>query len=291
MTFFYRHKPWYAGQFVRMVKPKFKVTEGVSLFFNVILNKLSAPLLNVLVRNVDDTFVKSVIRLPVSSAGLPNFAFMEKFVAELKAQRVAELKAYLTAAGLNDTTLTLEEEEALQHLQNGQIEFADFNLKELFGKAARGKRLKSDDRITGSIPFITAGESNEGFSDYIGNDVRIFPKNTVTIDMFGSAKYRNYEYGADDHVAIVFTQDLPRHCAIFVASATHKATYTGQYNYGNNFYASDADVTSIKLPINLQGEPDYGLMRTIISAVEKLVICDVVAFADKKIDATKQIIS
>ena len=109
--------------------------------------------------------------------------------------------------------------------------------------------------------------------------------------MFGSAKYRNYEYGADDHVAIVFTQDLPRHCAIFVASATHKATYTGQYNYGNNFYASDADVTSIKLPINLQGEPDYGLMRTIISAVEKLVICDVVAFADKKIDATKQIIS
>ena len=28
--------------------------------------------------------------------------------------------------------------------------------------------------------------------------------------MFGSAKYRNYEYGADDHVAIVHTEQLPK---------------------------------------------------------------------------------
>ena len=30
------------------------------------------------------------------------------------------------------------------------------------------------------------------FLAYISNDVEIFEKNTTTIDMFGSAKYRNY---------------------------------------------------------------------------------------------------
>ena len=66
---------------------------------------------------------------------------------------------------------------------------------ELFGKSTRGKRLKSADRIEGTLPFVTAGEADEGVSAFIGNDVEVFSKNTITIDMFGSAKYRNYDYG------------------------------------------------------------------------------------------------
>lgn len=70
-----------------------------------------------------------------------------------------------------------------------------FNVEKLFGKSTRGKRLKSDDRIPGDLPFVTAGESNEGVSAFIGNNVTVFSGNTTTIDMFGSAKYRNYKYG------------------------------------------------------------------------------------------------
>ena len=58
------------------------------------------------------------------------------------------------------------------------------------------------------MPFITAGESLAGVSDYISNDVQVFNENTITIDMFGSAKYRNFKYGADDHVAVVETSNL-----------------------------------------------------------------------------------
>lgn len=58
---------------------------------------------------------------------------------------------------------------------------------ELFGKSTRGKRLKSADRIEGTLPFVTAGEADEGVSAFIGNDVEVFSKNTITIDMFGSA--------------------------------------------------------------------------------------------------------
>ena len=98
--------------------------------------------------------------------------------------------------------------EIAKSLGGGDYQFVSglnwkrFNLEKLFGKATRGKRLKSNDRIMGNLPFVTAGETDEGVSAFIGNNVNIFPENTTTIDMFGSAKYRNYKYGGDDHVAV-----------------------------------------------------------------------------------------
>ena len=69
---------------------------------------------------------------------------------------------------------------------------------------------------------------NEGISAYISNDVQIFSENTTTIDMFGSAKYRNYKYGADDHIAVVHTEIVPMKAAVFITSAIHKAAHTGK---------------------------------------------------------------
>ncbi|HHH0944535.1 TPA: restriction endonuclease subunit S, partial [Yersinia enterocolitica] len=142
-----------------------------------------------------------------------------------------------------------------------------FNVEKLFGKSTRGKRLKSDDRIPGDLPFVTAGESNEGVSAFIGNDVTIFSENTTTIDMFGSAKYRNYKYGADDHVAVVHTEKLSRHTAIFITSAIHKSSCTGIFDYGRNFYAKDADRLNIYLP-SKNNNPDYEFMENYIAELE-----------------------
>lgn len=49
-------------------------------------------------------------------------------------------------------------------------------LKNYLVNQQRGKRLKSADRIDGNLPFVTAGETNEGISAFIGNDVDIFIK-------------------------------------------------------------------------------------------------------------------
>lgn len=117
----------------------------------------------------------------------------------------------------------------MQALQGfASLAWKTYNLKELFGKSTRGKRLKGDDRIPGVLPFVTAGEASEGISAYISNDVEIFEKNTTTIDMFGSAKYRNYRYGADDHIAVVHTEFVPMKASIFLTSAIHKASHTGK---------------------------------------------------------------
>ena len=224
------------------------------------------------------------IKLPTKD-GKIDFEFMEKFITELEAERIAELEAYLTAAGLKDFILTDEEKFALENL-NSCI-WQKFLLKDLFGESTRGKRLKSDDRIEGNLPFVTAGETDEGISAYIGNEVKIFSKNTITIDMFGSAKYRNYDYGADDHIAVVHTEKIPKFASIFVTAAIHKSSHNGQFHYGRNFYAKDADSLEIYLPTK-DGEIDYEFMEKFITAVQKIIIADVVKYSEEKISAYRQ---
>ncbi len=231
---------------------------------------------------------KTVIFLPIQNDNKIDFVFMESFIAELEAERVAELSAYLTVSGLDNYELSKEEEQAIADYSS--YDWESFNLKSLYGKSTRGKRLKSEDRIPGTLPFVTAGEAEEGVSAFIGNDVEVFEKNTTTIDMFGSAKYRNYSYGGDDHVAIVHTETVPMKAAIFVTSACHKAAHTGKFDYGHNFYAKDADALDIKLPVK-DGQPDYQAMGLLISAVQKLVIKDVVRYTDQKIAGTKELIN
>lgn len=226
------------------------------------------------------------IQLPTKNGEI-DFDFMESFIAELEAQRIAELQAYLTVTGLKDYELTLEEQKAIQYFK--YIEWGKYNLYSLFGKSTRGKRLKGDDRVIGKLPFVTAGEANTGISAFISNKVEIFSSNTTTIDMFGSAKYRNYSYGADDHIAVVHTENLNKFAAIFITSSIHKSSYTGEFHYGRNFYAKDADNLNIMLPTK-NGLIDYHYMEILISAIQKLVIKEVVRYAGQKILATKQVV-
>lgn len=228
------------------------------------------------------------MHLPVTDDGAIDFDFMESFIAELEAERVAELSAYLTVSGLDNYELSSDEENALKNYQS--LKWDTYNLEKLFGKSTRGKRLKGDDRIAGTLPFVTAGEASEGISAYISNKVEVFEKNTTTIDMFGSAKYRNYIYGGDDHIAVVHTENLPKYASIFVTTAIHKSSHNGQFDYGHNFYAKDADALYISLPVNEAGNPDYDKMAIIISAIHKLVIKDVVAYSNHKIKATKAVV-
>jgi len=224
---------------------------------------------------------KTKIQLPTKNKKI-DFDFMESFIAQIEAERIEKLDAYLEVSGLKDYVLTVEEEKVLEDFKNQRFDWGEFNLKKLFGNSTRGRRLKSSDRVEGTLAFVTAGETNEGISAFIGNDVTIFSENTTTIDMFGSAKYRDYKYGGDDHIAIVHTQKLEKFASIFVTSAIHKSSYTGNFHYGRNFYAKDADELNISLPTKNK-KPDYKIMQTLISAVQKMVIKDVVLYTNNKV--------
>lgn len=276
---FFRHYEFSADDNILVLFDNMNLSEKCLRFISVLISNQLNLKYNYGKQFRLGSYNTTKIKLPIIGGKIA-IDFMETFITDLESERISILDTYLKTTGLNDVTLTEEETKALKEYEN--LAFSKFNLEDLFGKSTRGKRLKSLDRIEGNLPFVTAGEADEGVSAFIGNEVTIFNENTVTIDMFGSAKYRNYKYGGDDHIAVVDTSNLDKFSAIFVTSAIHKSTYNGQYNYGRNFYAKDADSTNIILP-SINGKPDYNSMNLIISAIHKLVIKDVVNYVDKKL--------
>ena len=304
-TMFYQEKPYFTGDKIKVLKAKNKKfnKNNAQFFISTMAKAFSTFSWGSSSFNVN-IIENQKLTLPTQN-GKIDFAFMEQFIAELEAERIAELEAYLRVTGLSDYILTEEERAVLEAFRSGKIswggvklldkqqvkdiEWRVFNLEKLFGKSTRGRRLRSQDRISGNLPFVTAGEANEGISDFIGNDVIVFSENTTTIDMFGSAKYRNYKYGGDDHIAVVHTENLPKYAAIYVTTAIHKVSYAGQFSYSRNFYAKDADNLNISLP-SVQGKPMYDYMEVFIRAVQKLVIKDVVQYAERKVAATRAVV-
>lgn len=227
------------------------------------------------------------IFLPVKNGEI-DFDFMERFVAELEAQRVAELEAYLTATGLKDYELTAAEQKALDDFENQRISWKAVTYQSAFDHIKQGRRLKKEDQLPGSIPFVMAGTTNTGVVNYISNPVASFPKNSITIDIFGNAFYRNYAFGAGDDTGVYWnTQaDYTSKQMLFFTSSMEKSI-AGKFSYGKKLRSSQSLDIKMYVP-SVKGGIDLNFMDTLISAIQKLIIKDVVKYSDRKIAATKQ---
>lgn len=299
MDFFYRRKKWYAGQFVRKIIPKFDLTESSILFFSTVLNQQKKVLLSVLVRNVDETFNNLQVQLPLKENALDfsnpcdnikniDFDFMESFIRELEEERIRELNAYLLATGLKDYALSAEEEKALEAFKT--VKWREFEFKQIFNNIKQGRRLKKEDQKEGTIPFVMSGTTNTGVVGYISNPVASFPSNSITVDIFGNTFYRNFDFGAGDDTGVYWNdkENYSKDEMLFFTAAMGKSLF-GKFDYGNKLRSSQSFDIKMQLPTK-NNKPDYATMETFIKAVEKLVIKDVVLYADSKIKATKNVV-
>lgn len=283
MDFFYRDKPWYAGQFVRKITPKIDIKSRSAItFFSTLLNKQKPILLSVLVRNVDEVFNNTIISLPVKNGEI-DFQFMENFVRELE--------AYLALTGLKDYVLSDAENQAIESFNKGEVQWGEFRFDYIFNNIQQGRRLKKQDQIKGNIPFIMAGVTNTGLVNYISNPVASFPKNSITIDIFGNAFYRSYDFGAGDDTGVYWNSEkgYSKEVMLFLTKASEKAL-EGRFSYGKKLRSSQSLMEKMMLPIK-DGAIDYEYMELLISAIQKIVIKDVVQYADQKIEITKELIN
>jgi len=231
----------------------------------------------------------TIINLPTKN-GKIDFDFMESFIAELEAKHIAKIEAFLLATGLKDYILTAEEQQVLDDFEKGKIVFGSFTYKSIFNKIVQGRRLKKDDQISGNIPFVMAGTTNTGVVNYISNPVASFPENSITIDIFGNTFYRNYDFGAGDDTGVYWNNEknYSKKTMLFFATSMEKSI-SGKFDFGKKLRSSQSLNFTMKLPTHNK-QPNYTIMETFISAIQKLVIKDVVLYADRKIAATKTVL-
>lgn len=293
MDFFYRSKPWYAGQFVRKITPKIEISKGSVLFFTSLLNKQKKKLLSALVRNVDETFKAISIKLPITSTGKINFDFMDSFIAKLEAGRVTTVSSYLKANGLNNYELTNEEQTVINNYHN--VEFKGFDLIGVFDVKNTSNILSCDiTENSGETPYLCASEENNSVSSYIKYDEKYLEKGNC-IFIGGKTFVVSYQeknfFSNDSHNLALYLKnhDATKLNQLYLATCVYKSL-CHKYSWGNSVSKAKIKTDKIYLPVK-DNKPDYDTMELLISAVHKLVIKDVVLYADKKMKATKQVLN
>ena len=288
-TMFYQEKPYFTGDKIKILKSKLaRFNKSNAQFFLVSMRRAFSSFSWGSSSYSVNVIKEQKIKIPTKHGEI-DFDFMERFVAELEAQRVAELEAYLTATGLKDYELTAAEQKALDDFENQRISWKTVTYQSAFDHIKQGRRLKKEDQLPGSIPFVMAGTTNTGVVNYISNPVASFPKNSITIDIFGNAFYRSYAFGAGDDTGVYWnTQaDYTSKQMLFFTSSMEKSI-AGKFSYGKKLRSSQSLDIKMYVPV-INGNIDLDFMDTLISAIQKLVIKDVVKYSDRKIEATKQV--
>ena len=241
---------------------------------------------------------KVLFKVPVKN-GVIDFAFMENFIAELEAERIAELEAYLSATGLQDYTLTKEEEKALQGFEG--VEFEEFRIEDVLDWQPQKEidPLKLDnlkDVNQKLYPFYGQATINNGIISYnqLVDEVLNNKEGKSTILIHSNNQNTVYLetpfYLKDGHGAtsVLQSEKLNKLNALYFMSSIKKVILS-KYSYNAKATKIELKNTLISLPSS-QGVPLYAYMEVFIKAVQKLVIKEVVVYADRKIEATREVV-
>ncbi|MCG8882228.1 restriction endonuclease [Tenacibaculum finnmarkense] len=229
----------------------------------------------------------SKIQLPTKN-GKIDFDFMENFINDLETERIAKLDAYLVENGLNDYELSAKEKQVLLDFEKDKIKFREFKIGDLFEiNPTKYYRLKNNEIINknGKTPLVSNSSINNGvmgFSNLEGNN----KGNTISCsDTTLGAETMFYQkndfigYSHIQHLTPKF-EEFNWEIASLIITAS-KVSTSKKYNYGTKFNRVAMNNTKIQLPIKNK-KPDYEIMETLISAIQKTVVKDVVLYVKNK---------
>lgn len=153
----------------------------------------------------------------------------------------------------------------------------------------------TDDYI---LPCLTSSFQNQGLNYYAPKSGATILSNVISIPS-NSDVYRAYYQTKDftvlsDAYAIRWKAkeiELSPNQYLFMVMCINKVTDLPIYSYKNKLGGWNVVKNkNIRLP-EKDGKIDFALMETFISAIKKLTIKEVVLYSDRKIAATKEVVS
>ncbi len=316
-TVFYQKQPYFTGNKVKILKPKFafkspKILHFISAILQFILKPLTWGL-----GSTTESIAEFKFSLPLKPTANAqtlediDFDFMEKFIAELEQCRLAELDAYLKATGLENTTLSSDEENALNVFNNSiggntpcGLRWQSFRLGDLF-EIEKTLSFNKDALTQGQdYDYITRTSQNQGVLQTTGfvNAENLNPPFTwslglLQMDFF----YRKKSWYAGQFMRKI-TPKTEIENKIDLRIAHYFTTLLNALKRPLlSVLVRDIDKTfreqKIQLPLkptaNTQSlnDIDFHLMSTLINALMKQTIQGVAQYCNAKIQATKEVIS
>ena len=300
-TMFYQSEPYFTGDKIKILKPKFKEfnQDNAQFFLTAMEKSFSSFSWGSSSFNVK-IIENQIVKIPVKD-GKPDFEFMESFIAELEAERIAELEAYLEVTGLSDCDLTEDEKRALDNYD--ELHFKSFKIEELLDwqKGISEINPLHLDSLTVSdnatYPFYGQSTVNCGVIRHVDLNPKVLNNKNSRPTILIHSNNQNIVfletpfYLKDGHGAtsVLNSDELTKNNALFFMSSIRKVI-TEKFAYNNKATKIALKSTYVDVPINNLDRVDYSSMELLISAIQKVVIKDVVEYAGTKIEAHKEVI-
>lgn len=298
----YQKEPYYCSQNINKLTPNFQINERLAIFFISLIQKFVSQYNGQQGGYKLNEIKNYKIKLPICKDRTINFSFMEKFIAELEASHLAELEAYLTVSNLKNYNLTQAEEKVLKEFENGKIEWGEFRIEDILDWQLQIKEINPlhipnlTDNNENLFPFYGQSTVDNGIIDYIKlkkevlNNKKVLPtilihSNNQNVVFLETPFYLKDGHGA---TSVLQSKFLNRKNALCIMSCIQKIIRY-KFSYQNKATKIALKNTIISLPIK-DSKVNYEVMETFISAIQKLVIKDVVLYSDRKLKATKEVV-
>lgn len=257
-----------------LISPRFIATRNILFFVSCAIQKSIKTKYGYEYKASWDRVKKNYIQLPVKADETIDFDFMETFIAKLKAERIAELSAYLTVSGLDNYVLSKEEEQALQNYKN--IPFEEFDITSVFD-IKNTSNILSEQIVKGSgkTPYLCASSENNGVSSYISFDKK-YLESGHCVFIGGKTFVVTYQeadfFSNDSHNLSLRLMEYNANKLeyLYLVTCVYKSL-SHKYSWGNSVSKTKIKKDKINLPTK-NGKPDYEAMELLISAIQKLVI-------------------
>ncbi|UAB85090.1 restriction endonuclease subunit S [Zunongwangia sp. SCSIO 43204] len=148
-------------------------------------------------------------------------------------------------------------------LQLKNKNWKEFDLKDIFPKIQRGKRLKKADHQKGKVPYVSSTASNNGIDGFIGNNegVRIFSDclSLANSGSVGSCFYQPSKFVASDHVTKLENPKFNKYVYLFLSSVVNRISE--KYSFNREINDTRIKKEKILLPVNKDDKPDFEFME------------------------------
>ncbi len=308
---FYRSFPYKMVTHARVfsLKPKFKINHKIGLFLSTLFfgypKKFGYENMCSWAKIKNDKVILP-LKPTANTQTLDDidFDFMEKFIAELEQCQLAELDAYLKATGLENTTLSSDEENALNVFNNSiggntpcGLTWQSFKIVDIFEvKNTRNILARDVVKDSGTTPYLCASKENNAVNSYINYNADFLDKGNC-IFIGGKTFVVTYQqkdfYSNDSHNLALYLKDTHSKTKLnqlFIITCIYKAL-NNKYSWGDSISNTKIQNDSILLPTNQHGGIDFHFMHTLINALMKQIIQGVAQYCSAKIQATKEVIS
>lgn len=193
----------------------------------------------------------------------PEFADLEKTVDDYLTWEVSNL---LKNRSTDNERL---KKDALLNEKLKNVKWRKYKLEKLFDSSSGNFDIQKKHINNKGSYVVTSGAANNGILGKTDVDAKLFKAGTFTVDMFGLAYYRNFEYKMVTHARVFSLTpkfEVSEKQGLFIASAL--SFIQKKFGFDNMCTWDKIKSEYIKLPVKKKNQIDFDFMENFIDELE-----------------------